>query len=401
MRTRSGWLVLLLVAGMASAPAAVLGQEFQYAPPDTIWPFPLFSNRPADGGLFVDAEFVYFHQTNPLQHQQIAVRGVQDIFGDITGVAGTFIGNRPPTPALFADDAGGPGTYQPGWRFGVGYRFANGVSVEGSWLHLAQARYDATATLFPPGLNAGPNQAETFLFSPVFNFPSDFVGPPDKLLSITSGLPTGNIGIWDGASLMQITFFQRFDEFVLTGRIPVYQDDCWRTYGLIGPQFSWIWERFRWRTVSEDIFGGSGPDDVAIYSNIVSNRMYGVHAGCGTEWRTGDTPIGTFAISLDLQASGLVDIVKERAKYERGDREMSASRARKEFTLVPELEGSINGWWYPIEGIQLRAGYSLMEFFNTVASQDPVSFNYGGLDPPWVRVSRFFNGFNCGIAFIF
>jgi hypothetical protein len=387
------------MAGMAAAPAAALGQ--QYTPPDTVWPFPLYSNRPDDGGFFAFGEFVYFNQTNPLQHQLIAVRGIKDVFGDITGTTGKFIGNNPPTPALFADDAGGPGSFQPGFTAGLGWRFANGVSIEASWLHLVTARYDGIATLFPPTLNAGANQAESFLFANVFNFPADFVGPPDKLFSLLTGDITGNIGIWNGASIMQVTFFQRFDEYNLTGRIPVYQDDCWRTYGLIGPRLSWIWERFRWRTTSADFLGESSPADVAVYSNVVSNRMYGVHAGCGTECRTGDTPIGTFAVSVDTEVAGMVDLVKENASYERGDRQISAKRARQQFKLVPEIQANVNAWWYPIEGVQLRVGYDLMGFFNTVSSPNPVSFNFGGLDPAWVSQTRWFNGLNTGIAFIF
>ena len=31
-------------------------------------------------------------------------------------------------------------------------------------------------------------------------------------------------------------------------------------------------------------------NDTAIYSNVVSNRMYGVHAGGGTEWVLANTP---------------------------------------------------------------------------------------------------------------
>ena len=397
MRRQSLWLAVLLMAGMATAPASALGQT--YTPPDTVWPFPLYSNRPENGGFFVFGEFVFMHQTNPLEHQLIATRGIKDVFGDISGTAGKFLGTN--APALYADDAGGPGSFQPGFTFGLGWRFGNGVVVEGSWLHLATVRYDAGASLFPPGLNGGQNQEETFLFAPVFNFPNNFAGPPDKVQSQVDGFPVGSIGIWNGAANMQITFFQRFDEYNLVGRIPMYEDDCFRTYGLIGPRLSWIWERFRWRTVSPDLFGFAGPDDVAIYDNVVSNRMYGVHAGCGTEWRSGDTPIGTFSLSLDLEAAGMADFVKERADYQLADRSISAKRARSEFHLVPEAQAAFNVWWYPIEGVQLRAGYSLEAFFNTVASPNPVSFNYGGLDPAWEHEMRWFHGFNAGIAFIF
>ena len=71
-------------------------------------------------------------------------------------------------------------------------------------------------------------------------------------------------------------------------------------------------------------------------------------------------------------------------------------------TFVPELEGQFNLWWYPTEGIQIRVGYSLMAFFNTVASKQPIDFNFGGLNPTWDEgVYRLFDGINAGISFIF
>jgi hypothetical protein len=109
-----------------------------------------------------------------------------------------------------------------------------------------------------------------------------------------------------------------------------------------------------------------------------------------------------FALSADLGAALFMDIVKERARYETGDKQGPANkRARTEYAIVPELTGGVNLWWYPTDGIQVRFGYDFMAFFNTVAGRNPVSFNYGGLDPAWDRVFRVFDGFNAGIAFIF
>jgi hypothetical protein len=346
--------------------------------------------------LFTDFEFVYFHQTNPLEHQLIAIRGFFDSTGQITGHVGQFVGSG--NAALYADDAGGPGTYQPGWRIGLGWRFENALSVEFNYMHLAEAKYSAGATLQPFGNQNGLGLADTFISSFVFNFPNDFAGPARK---VDVGPDFGVFGIWNGAGIMGIIFTQRYDEYNINARIPIYEDDEIRLYGLLGPRYAHIWENFKWRTVSLDEFGQAGQDDVAIYSNVVSNNLWGVHFGCGSEWRCMDTPIGTFSVSLDLQAAALIDFVKEEAKYERGDFAASAKRAKRDYKLVPELQGAADIWWYPIEGVQIRVGYDVMAFFNTVAAQNPVSFNYGGLDPPWEHEFRWFNGLHAGIALIF
>jgi hypothetical protein len=387
--------------------------------PDNPWPLPLFHDRPETGGIYAAGEFMFMRQTNPLAHQVIARRGLFDFDGSITAALngqvaepapnvppiiipgqihpGNFIGSG--TPALFADDAGGPATYQPGFSITLGWRFADGVAVEINWIHLFEAKYSAAASIVPPTLNPGNNLEETFISSPVFNFPNAYAGPQFKL---AIGNPNAAFGIWNAASEMTIDFIQRFEQFDITGRIPVYQSDNCRCYGLIGPRLVWLWERFKWRTVSEDFLGNAAGDDSAIYSNIVSQRMYGVHGGGGTEWRLGDSPIGTFSVSLDLQAALMADIVKERAKYERGDHAAASKRSLTTYTVVPELQANPSLWWYPIEGIQMRVGYDLMGFFNTVAAPNPVSFNYGGLDPAWEQGHfRFFDGFNAGIGFIF
>src|SRR5262249_11306939 len=122
-----------------------------------------------------------------------------------------------------------------------------------------------------------------------------------------------------------------------------------------------------------------GPQDTAIYTNIVSNRMYGPFIGVGNEYYLGHG----FSISLDLKAAIMLDIVKERAKYERGDFATEAKRSRTEYTVVPEVQAQLNLWWYPIEGVAVRVGYNAFGFFNTIAAEKPIAFNFGGLDPPW------------------
>jgi hypothetical protein len=417
MRSRTRWLMLLVTAGMALAAPSGRGQGQvvgpEVPPSDTVVPLPLYHDRPERGGFYTYAEFLYFRQTNPLQHQVIAQRGLLDIDGSITAdlngtrinpvggapiivpgplAPGTFIGSG--TPTLFADDVGGPGTFQPGFRFGAGWRLASGAAIEFNWMSLADAHYSAVASILPRGLQPGANLAETFLFSPVFNFPSDFAGAGQKL---ALGNPLAAFGIWNGASVMQLDFIQRYDEYNLVGRIPCFQTDYCRCYGLIGPRVVSMWENFKWRTVSQEFDGQTNAQNAAIYSNVVSNFMYGVAAGIGNEVYLGHG----FALTADLYAAGFSDFVHEIAKYERQDHLIAAKRSRRDYTFVPELQGQFNIWWYPIEAVQIRVGYDAREFFNTLASPNPVDFNFGALAPAYEHKNRFLDGLNIGIGVIF
>jgi hypothetical protein len=416
MRTRTSWLALVLTAGAMWTPMSVRGQEVP-ALTDPTFPLPLYHDRPEKGGFYAAGEFLFWRQTNPLHNQVIAVRGLLDFDGSITAdlngtvinptngqppiivpgqpMVGTFLGSG--TPALVADQVKGPLSYEPGWRLTAGWRFRDGLAVEFSWMSLVEAKYASGATLVPPGLQAGPLLLDTFLFSPVFNFPNDFAGPPLKL---ALGNPFAAYGIWNGASVMSIQFVQRFTQYDLNARVPIFETDYCRCYGLAGFRHVSMWERFQWRTVAEDFQGQAGQDDVAIYSNIVSNQMYGPTIGCGNEVYFGHG----FSLSLDLRAALMMDFVHEIVRYDLGQENataISAKRGAKEYTVVPELDAIVNAWWYPIEGVQVRVGYNLLNFFNTISSPNPVSFNFGNLDPGYSRTYRFIDGFQAGIGFIF
>ena len=147
----------------------------------------------------------------------------------------------------------------------------------------------------------GNNFAESFLYSNVFNFPSDYGGPPNKITvpnpqfrqfgPLNSVInpppfipaPGAVFGIWNGASIETIEFTQRFDQYNLTFRQPIYETETYRLSGLVGPRLSWIWQRFAWRATDLDTDGNSGPQFQALYTNDVSNRLYGGHAGFSNE----------------------------------------------------------------------------------------------------------------------
>ncbi|HEX4589980.1 MAG TPA: hypothetical protein VH120_08635, partial [Gemmataceae bacterium] len=393
---------------------------------DPTYPIPLGHPRmDVVGGFYTALEFMLFRQTNPIGHQLIAVRGFTDVDGSVTGdlngtqvntdvqppfiirgpiVPGNFLGSG--TPALFTDDLRGQESFEPGYRITLGYRFDNGSAIEASFMALQKVTYTANASLIPPnfaGLATGPFLADSFISAPFFNLPPEFAGANQK---VALGNPGAVFGIFNGDNNMSISFQQFFQDWDIRGRVPWYQDDCTRIYGYAGGRFAWIWEQFRLRATSANFLGTSAPTDIGIYENVVSNRMYGPFAGMGFERYLGRG----FGIGLEGEAAFLLDIVKERASVQNGDRPdpsagtpfVRVKKAATNFSPVGEFAANAQIYWYPIEGIQLRAGYNLMTFLNTVAAKDPIAFDARNFDPNWQnRAIRFLDGFNAGVGFIF
>jgi hypothetical protein len=465
MRRRTCCLGLVLTAVMGLAPTAARCQDLNlpprvvrgqdYSPPDPVFPLPLYHDRPETGGFYAAGNFLLLRQTNPLKEQPVAVRGFVDTFGNVQAtqrflndifngvfqpnpiVPGKFFGSG--DVALDVNQVSGPNSYQPGFRINLGWKFQNDLDVEFNWSHLFTKKLSATAAPVGHTLNGGQDGADSFLFSPVYNFPSDYVGPGNKI-NVTIDLPgtfftnltnlgfladqatqtsPGPFGIWNAAQLMTISFTQRYDDFEVIGRIPIFENERCRCYGLFGPRHVQLWERFYWRTVDvsvqtikiivtptviverfdPDTSGGvSGPQDQASYSNIVSNRLYGPLFGLGSDIYIGHG----FGVNLDIRGAPMIDVVKERAKYELGDHSTAAQRARTDYLMAYELDARLNLTWYPIEGVELRFGYELNNFFNTVASPRPIDFNFGSLTPTWDKgIYRLFDGFSAGVALIF
>ena len=56
----------------------------------------------------------------------------------------------------------------------------------------------------------------------------------------------------------------------------------------------------------------------------------------------------------------------------------------------------------PIEGVQVRLGYSAMTYFNTKYMEEPVAFNFGALDPAYgTRAFRIVHGLHFGVGLFF
>lgn len=374
-------------------PLIVRGQDAtNYAPPDVILPSPLSSSRP-ESGVFVYGSFAYYAQTNPIKHQVIAKRGLLDVFGEITGAPNVPIGLQ--REALETDQVSGPQSQQPGFRIGVGYRFADGSSLDLNWLHLNTIAYSAVATPVPVDFVLRPDIADSFLFAPVSNFPLDFAGPQNDTTLGTA------FGIWNGADVMTLEYRQRNELYELIYRTaPVVDTLEWRTYGIVGPRAVWFWERTRWRTTDLALDGQSADIWQALYNNIISNRLYGVKIGCGNDWYLGNG----FSCNTEVWCTPMLNIVQKIAKYERGDRNIGPERKRadRDYTLVPEVGARVAMNWFPYEGIQLKASYDFLAYFNTVTSFRPISFDYSAVVPEYDRLFfRHLRGFELGIMFSF
>jgi hypothetical protein len=412
MRRTSNWRVVLLMAAALLTPRLATAQGVDYAPPDPVLPLPLSGTQPGLGGLYLYGDFVFFSQTNPLRQQEIGIQGFVDSDGSVTGKpAGTFIGSK--LDVLDVDQVRGPGTYEPGFRVGIGWKFEDGSTFSVDYLYIAAAKYNAAATSAAQNFQVGNAGQNTFITAFVYNFPNDYAGPPNKLGFQTTNLPiigqtiTGGqigdalalYGIWNGASIMTLEYTQLAEGIDATYRVPVYETETYRFSGIVGPRYFWILDRFTWRTTSLSFDGTSSPQDVAVFNNNTSNEMYGAFIGCENEWYLGHG----FAVYFNADVAALLNHVSEVDDYEMGTHFSGPENKRSvlDYTLVPEIEAKVGIAWYAAEGIQLRLDYDGMVFFNTVASPRPVSFNFGGLDPGWEHVTTLFQGFTAGLSFTF
>lgn len=409
MGIKSVWgagVLAALAALTVLAPGRSLAQESWpqggfatgYAPPAVPLPYPLYNTHPDLGGLFIAGSYVMYHQTNPITQQEVAVRGfvaTDDSVLDAAGSSGTFVGSR--NQALNVNQVSGPYSFEPGFQLAIGWKFGDGSALTATFWWVAESQYRAAATLAQPIGNGliRSDQADSFLFSPVFNFPSDFAGAPNK---VATGAPYGVYGIWNGASAMTLVLWQRAEQFYMTYRKPFYETERYRASALVGPKFFWQEDKFRWVTTDLTSLGTSSPVYVGVYNNQVDNRMYGLWAGLQQEWYLG----WGLAAMLNLNVSGLLDVVKTSVDYQRGDRGGPENkRSRNMFRMVPEFQVKPGLMWYPLEGVQIQVAYDFFFFLNTVASQQPIDFNYSSLTPQYNDVARFFNGFQATIALIF
>ncbi len=351
--------------------------------------------QPTGEGFYVGIEFFYMDPGKNVGGQAIARRGFV-----ISGNAGPLCGPGTVYPAgalTFALDTGGFGrtSWTPGQKLTFGYRTEEGMTFDISWLHLYEVRYNASASLATPNFLGPANLENTFLYSPVFNFTTDFFGPANR----AAGLENQLWGIWNGATQMDIQFSTRYDQIDLTARLPVFETEDARTYALAGGRYSFIYETFRWRTVAADINGDIAPENIAIYTNSLSQRMYGPMIGCGAEVHLGDG----FGLGIEITAAPLLNIIKERAKYKREDDFAQNKRSWANYSIVPNVNFEPRLTWSPswARGVIMKLGYNAYTFFNTKYMEAPVGFNFGAIDPAYgTKAFRLIHGWNASIGFV-
>jgi len=409
--------VATLLAGVADRAAA---QGTPQGPSDYAVPglpsenVPIPTGNPGTHGFYTYGEFMILTQTWTLGQQVVAFRGLVDSRGRLTGQPGTYIGSG--AAALNTSELPRR-SWQPGYNIGIGYKTDDGISVYGSYTHLAQVNYHAGATLASPFFRGRPDLSDTFLVSGVYNFPPQYGGPAvktpfDDIDEITFDDPPntsnnnfqnanegGNFyGIWNGASVMDIQYNQWFTQAEIGVRVPMFQTEYSRVYGTAGARFDWFMERFKWRAVSFAIDGSESDRWAAEYTNTLSQRMYGPFVGCGHEVYLGKR----FSVSLDTSAALLINMIKERAKYELGDNTIQNKMSRDELGIVPSFTANLNLWWYPLEGVQCRVGYNAWTFFNTKNLDQPIGFNYSVIDPVYsTQYFRIVHGLNVGLGLFF
>ena len=354
------------------------------------------TGNPGDAGFYGSMEFVYLTQTRAMGDQTVAYRGIVDSTGFITGVPGTSLGSG---QVALSTDMLGRTTYQPGFRTEIGYKFEDGTQLYANYLQLFDAHYSAGATLATPYARSRQDLTDTFLVAGVYNFSPKFAGPGQKTTFDNDAQGASNTyGIWNAASTMDIKFTQRFTTADIGGKMPLFQTDYSRVYGKAGGRFAWFFERFQWITRSYDTDGLSNPQDAAFYTNTLSQRLYGPFVGCGHEIFLANQ----FSLSVDLDGAMLLGVIKERTKYELGDRSTRAKRSANEWSLVPNANAAVNLWWYPIEGVQVRLGYQAMTYFNTRNMEEPIGFDMGAMDPRYdTQYFRLLHGFTFGVGLFF
>jgi hypothetical protein len=460
MSTRTSWLAGLLLGVALCLPITARAQGPNFNGPVFELPLPTMWGQ-RDTGPYVAGELLFMRLNNPLRAQTLAFRGLWDIDGTLDGgtrpgnpivevidndnagaflnafflnqgFAGQFIGSG--SPALTAKD-GGDAKFEPGFRLTLGYRLPDGIAIEVVHWRMADYAYSGGASNMPmPQVGVGNDFSNSFISAPFFNFSPFWAGAfrdvisnvlpvPDpgtrpvvvynqtaaagavfvtaqELLDLQTlrGLPLPANGIWNAAEDMTITFEQEIWSLELNGRFPICLTDNTRTYAVAGLRYIQLYENFTFRVSDATIEGFIFPENVATYSNNIQNRMYGLQAGMGNEAYLG----GGFALSVEGRLGVFANYHPTEVTLERGDDgAVGVKRNDNGFNVSGMFSLGAYLWYYPIEGVQLRAGYEYMGMFGVHRSPNPVSFNVGQITPEYSDMYLGMDGFSMGIAFVF
>lgn len=420
------WSMLLVILWPACANAQILGQGTL----DPFTPSPLPLGPVRQDGIYVAGEGIFYRVNSSIKSQVVARRGLIDtagnIFAEMTvdqngtdGAPADDIVLIPPQNrpgqilgsnevALRSDEVRGDDG-RVGYRLTIGYRFPNDVAIEGVFWHLPEYRRSAWATILPPDFRQGDLFSRTFLYSPFFNVPLDFLGPtsdvqqvllihrvnPDAPDETQIGSTVPAFGVFNGAERFEITYKQEFYNYELNIRFPTYLVDIFRTYSTAGLRYLRSFERFE--LISEDTnMDGSGLV-VGRYRNRWTNNLFGVQGAYGAELYLGYG----FAINGEIRGGLFYDDFSSRTEVTVDGSALILRRTRNDANLSPMLGTGIYLWWYPIDNVVIRVGYEFTGFFNVMRSTEPIDFNLGRLDPTVRGTLLRFDGFTAGIAFRF
>jgi hypothetical protein len=454
-------LLGLVVLALFALPTAARAQGGgSLGPPMWEMPMPLMWGE-RNEGIYTAFEALIMRINNPLHTQVVGIRGIFDeagtiqgqgelvnvndgriattpyittLFGD-RGVPGQFLGSG--MGAMTTGDVGDD-KYEPGMRFTIGYRFRNGVAIEGNYWSLAATRHQSSAGIVPPRNFGGVGSQfyDSFISAPFFNFTPYFAGPSFDVISntylltrpaganpvnlVTAGNQNGAnqvittddvindlirfrgfvvpaYGIANGAELMEQSLRQRFASAELNARVPFCTAEVTRTYGLIGVRYINFDERYRLRIVDMDIEGSSLAENAMQYENKISNKYYGGQAGIGTESYIANG----FAITFEGKLGVLAENSRATVKVLREDLAVGLRKVDNQVNTTTMFQAGAYLWWYPMEGIQMRIGYEFLGILGSRRSPDPVDFDLGKLNPGYDKLFLRVDGVTGGLAFIF
>ena len=444
--------------GQDCGPQAGLGAMPNYGPPVTEMPLPLMWGA-RDEGPFFAMEAVAMRLNNVLRNQLVAQRGFWDdtglARGDPTGpiltvldgrnsssqiatllanagTPGQFVGSG--ANAMFVSDVGDNSKFTPGSRLTFGYRLRNGIVFDVSYMQLVATRSTASVGIIPNrGENLRDDLANSFVSTPFYNYTPQFAGPSRDVISdvflfpipintgtvvlVNPGSATGaaNEIITDDASIDEITRFrgtpiaaygvgngaevivekyrQQFSTGELNVRVPLFQGEVTRTYFTGGFRYMFLQERYRMYITDYDVDGNAF---LMRYTDRVKNKYYGMQAGLGSEaylglgWSVSVEAKGGVAAENSHTSTEIANLLNSRFEH-----------SNNQFGVVGFFQGGAYLWWYPIEGIQLRAGYEYLGVVNARRSPNPIDYDLGRLQPNYEHKFLSIDGFTMGVAFIF
>jgi len=410
MTKRTSWLAKLLAVAFLMAPVPVKAQPLGQGTLNPFWQHPLPLNGSKSDGFFAAVEAIYWHVNNPLERQVLAQRGFWDVGGTIvpgTDDPGRFYGSG--EVALTADMAGDD-SFEAGFRSTVGYRFTNGLEIEVCYWTLPVFNHTAQAGIIPQSQSAGVGFGDTFLSVPFYNFPIEFAGPDNDVLSqtivpgtsptqFTPGPPTIAFGIFNAAELFLIKFEQELWNLEFNVRMPIEQTDYTRSYMILGPRIMYLFENFEMRVVDLDIGGDGSPLNTARYSTRTRNNLFGVQIGYGSELYLK----GGLALSGEVRVGCFFDVFRGKVNLERedGPNAPNVRNDHEDHGFSPFVQGGLFLWYYPTDGIVIRCGYEYTGVINVWRSPNPIDYNIGVLSPDFKQMYLQLDGASLGVAFIF